>query len=98
MANGFEGGVEAADGAEAGFYSNLGDVEIGGDEEALGVGDAVLGDVVDDADGVVFAEQTHGVVWVKVDFVCYLANGERLGVVLSDKSCHALDRAELVGG
>ena len=93
-----KGCVEAADGAEARLYGNLRDVEVCGDEEALGVGDAVLGDVVYDADGEAFAEEAHGVVRVQVDFVCYLSDGERRGVVLGDKRRDALDGAEVADG
>ena len=94
----FESSVEAAHGTEAGLYGDLGDVEVGGDEEALRVGDAVLSDVVYDADGETFAEETHGIVWMQVDCARYLSNGKWLGIVVGDEGCDALDGAEFADG
>lgn len=80
--------VKAAGGIEAGFEGDVDDFHIGHHEEALGVGDAVAGEIVEQADVIGFAEAGHGIVGMQADGMGDAGDGEGFGVVQGDEAGH----------
>ena len=94
VAGAAEGFVEAAEGVEAGSEGDVEDLQFCGDEQALGVGDAVVGDVVEEGGSEGFLEEAHGVVGVDADGFADGFGGERLEVALCDEAGDLLDLVE----
>lgn len=89
-----EGFVEAREGVEAGGHGDVEDLVFCGDEKALGVGDAVVGDVVNEGGAEGFFEEVHGVVWVEVDGFADGVGGEGFEVALGDEAGHSFHFVE----
>jgi len=89
-----EGFAEAAHGAEAGIEGDAEDLLIGGGEESLRMGNAMLGEVVDKGHAGRFAEEAHGIVGVEANGAADCFDSEVFGVTLRDKTGHLLDLAE----
>ena len=94
LAGVLEGFAEAAHGAETGIQGDAEDFLVGRGEEALGVGDAVLGEVIDQGHAERFSEKAHGVVGVQVYSLADGIDGEGFGVTLGDEAGHLLDFVE----
>ena len=94
MAGVLEGFAETTHRAEAGIKGDAEDFFVGGGEKALGVGDAVLGEVIDERHAEGFAEEAHGVVGVEVHGAADGIDGERFGVALGDEAGHLFDFVE----
>jgi len=77
--------VELADRAEASVDGEVDDFAVGRREEALGVGDPKLRDVLDDGHVKGLAEEGHGVFGMQTDVFGDVGWGNLFGVALRDE-------------